>query len=98
MSSTDLPPQRTLLHCGRRKGRSGRTSDSCSRNYWGSSSSALGAVVRGFGRLPDSSADDHHPATAEAIIRWAAIATMTQRIARGTPATRPGPRHFTTAL
>jgi len=40
---------------------------------------------------------ERHPATAEAIIRWAAIATMTRRIARGTPATRSGPRHFTTA-
>jgi transposase len=40
---------------------------------------------------------ERHPATAEAIIRWAAIATMTRRIARGTPATRPGPRRFTTA-
>ena len=40
---------------------------------------------------------ERHPATAEAIIRWAAIATMTRRIARGTPATRPGPRHFTAA-
>ena len=29
---------------------------------------------------------ERHPATAEAIIRWAAIATMTRRIARGTPA------------
>ncbi len=40
---------------------------------------------------------ERHPATAEAIIRWAAIATMTRRIARGAPATRPGPRQFTTA-
>jgi transposase len=40
---------------------------------------------------------ERHPATAEAIIRWAAIATMTRRITRGTPATRPGPRQFTTA-
>jgi transposase len=39
---------------------------------------------------------ERHPATAEAVIRWAAIATMTRRIARGTPATRPGPRQFTT--
>ena len=35
---------------------------------------------------------ERHPATVEAIIRWAAINTMTRRIARGTPATRPGPR------
>ncbi|MFL6127126.1 transposase, partial [Actinophytocola sp.] len=39
---------------------------------------------------------ERHPATAEAIIRWAAIATMTRRITRGTPATRPGPRQFAT--
>lgn len=39
---------------------------------------------------------ERHPATAEAIIRWAAIATMTRRITRGQPATRPGPRQFTT--
>lgn len=37
---------------------------------------------------------ERHPATAEAIVRWAAIATMTRRIARGRPAVRPGPRHF----
>ena len=40
---------------------------------------------------------ERHPATAEAIIRWAAINTMTRRIARGTPATRSGPRQFTPA-
>ncbi|OLF04213.1 transposase, partial [Actinophytocola xanthii] len=39
---------------------------------------------------------ERHPATAEAIIRWAAITTMTRRIARTQPATRPGPRQFTT--
>lgn len=39
---------------------------------------------------------ERHPATAEAIIRWAAITTMTRRIAREAPATRPGPRQFTT--
>jgi transposase len=39
---------------------------------------------------------ERHPATAEAIIRWAAIATMTRRITRGHPATRPGPRQLTT--
>jgi transposase len=38
---------------------------------------------------------ERHPATAEAIIRWAAVNTMTRRLARGAPATRPGPRHFT---
>jgi transposase len=32
------------------------------------------------------------PATSEAMIRWAAINTMTRRLARGGPATRPGPR------
>jgi len=40
---------------------------------------------------------ERHPATAEAIIRWAAITTMTRRIARAKPATRPGPRQFTTS-
>jgi|tagenome__1003787_1003787.scaffolds.fasta_scaffold20309690_1 transposase len=39
---------------------------------------------------------ERHPATSEAIIRWAAITTMTRRIARAKPATRPGPRQFTT--
>jgi transposase len=39
---------------------------------------------------------ERHPATSEAIIRWAAITTMTRRIARKKPATRPGPRQFTT--
>lgn len=39
---------------------------------------------------------ERQPATSEAIVRWAAIATMTRRIARGKPATRPGPRQFTT--
>jgi hypothetical protein len=35
-------------------------------------------------------ARDHerHPATSEAMIRWAAINTITRRIARGGPATR----------
>lgn len=32
------------------------------------------------------------PAHAEAMIRWAAINTMTRRLARGRPATRMGPR------
>ncbi|PPK66246.1 transposase [Actinokineospora auranticolor] len=43
-------------------------------------------------------ARDHerHPATSEAIIRWAAITTMTRRIARGHAATRLGPRPLTT--
>jgi transposase len=40
---------------------------------------------------------ERHPATSEAIIRWAAITTMTRRIARGRPATRPGPRQFSNA-
>jgi transposase len=35
---------------------------------------------------------ERHPATSEAMIRWAAINTMTRRIARGHPATRPGRR------
>jgi transposase len=35
---------------------------------------------------------ERHPAHSEAMIRWAAINTMTRRIARGRPATRPGPR------
>jgi transposase len=35
---------------------------------------------------------ERHPATSEAMIRWAAINTMTRRLARGGPATRPGPR------
>lgn len=39
---------------------------------------------------------ERHPATSEAIIRWAAITTMTRRLARGKPATRPGPRQFAT--
>ncbi|PPK60684.1 transposase [Actinokineospora auranticolor] len=39
---------------------------------------------------------ERHPATAEAIIRWAAITTMTRRLTRGHAATRPGPRPLTT--
>jgi transposase len=35
---------------------------------------------------------ERDPATSEAMIRWAAINTMTRRIARGGYATRPGPR------
>lgn len=36
---------------------------------------------------------ERHPATSEAVIRWAAINLMTRRLARGgQPATRPGPR------
>jgi hypothetical protein len=35
---------------------------------------------------------ERHPATSEAMIRWAAIKLMTRRLARGgQPATRPGP-------
>ncbi|MFF7209206.1 transposase [Streptomyces sp. NPDC008238] len=41
---------------------------------------------------------EHHPAHAETMIRWAMIGVMTRRLARGRPATRPGPRplHRTT--
>ena len=35
---------------------------------------------------------ERNPAHSEAMIRWAAINTMTRRLARGRPATRPGPR------
>jgi transposase len=35
---------------------------------------------------------ERHPAHSEAMIRWAAINTMTCRLARGRPATRPGAR------
>jgi transposase len=35
---------------------------------------------------------ERHPTTSEAMIRWAAINTMTRRITRSQPATRPGPR------
>jgi transposase len=35
---------------------------------------------------------ERHPAISEAMIRWAAINTMVRRLARGGPATRPGPR------
>ncbi len=35
---------------------------------------------------------ERHPATSEALIRWAAIDQMTRRITRGHPATRSGPR------
>jgi transposase len=35
---------------------------------------------------------ERHPAHSEAMIRWAAINTMTRRLARGRPTTRPGPR------
>ncbi|WP_414636695.1 transposase [Actinophytocola sp.] len=41
--------------------------------------------------------DYERPITSEAIIRWAAITTMTGRIARRKPANRPGPLQFTTA-
>jgi transposase len=35
---------------------------------------------------------ERHPAVSEAIIRWAAINTMTRRLARGHPTRWPGPR------
>lgn len=35
---------------------------------------------------------ERDPAHSEAMIRWAAINTMTRRLARGRPSTRPGPR------
>ncbi|WP_327586814.1 transposase [Nonomuraea sp. NBC_00507] len=35
---------------------------------------------------------ERHSANSEAMIRWAAISTMARRLARGRPATRPGPR------
>lgn len=35
---------------------------------------------------------ERHPTTSEAMIRWAAITTMTRRLARGGYATRPGPQ------
>jgi transposase len=38
---------------------------------------------------------ERHPATSEAMIRWAAINTMTRRIARGGPATRQQCRQLT---
>ncbi|AHH95735.1 hypothetical protein KALB_2367 [Kutzneria albida DSM 43870] len=37
---------------------------------------------------------ERHPATSEALIRWASIATMTRRIARRALAARPGPHRF----
>ena len=40
---------------------------------------------------------ERDPAVSEAMIRWAAIATMTRRIARGGPATRQQRRTFTPA-
>ena len=39
---------------------------------------------------------ERDPALSEAMIRWAAINTMTRRIARGGPATRQQRRDFTT--
>ncbi len=39
---------------------------------------------------------ERHPATSEAMIRWAAINTMTRRLARGGPAVRQQKRVFTT--
>jgi transposase len=38
---------------------------------------------------------ERHRATSEAMIRWAAINTMTRRLARGGPATRQQRRIFT---
>lgn len=38
---------------------------------------------------------ERHPATAEALIRWAAIHQMVRRITRGRPAQRAGPRPLT---
>jgi len=35
---------------------------------------------------------ERHPEHSEVMIRWAAINTMTRRLARGRPATRPGPQ------
>jgi transposase len=37
---------------------------------------------------------ERHPATSEAVIRWAAINTITRRIARGGPAIRQQRRTF----
>jgi hypothetical protein len=39
---------------------------------------------------------ERDPAVSEAMIRWAAIATITRRIARGGPATRQQRRTFPT--
>lgn len=40
---------------------------------------------------------ERHRPTSEAMIRWAAINTMTRRLARGSPATRQQRRQFTPA-
>ena len=40
---------------------------------------------------------ERHPRTAEAMIRWAAINTITRRLARGRPASRQQRRTFPTA-
>ena len=40
---------------------------------------------------------ERDPKCSEAMIRWAAINTMTRRLARGVPASRPGPRPLTSA-
>ena len=40
---------------------------------------------------------ERDPKHSEAMIRWASIKTMTRRLARGHPATRPGPRRLTAA-
>jgi hypothetical protein len=48
--------------------------------------------VEALGRRRLARDYERHPATAEAMIRWAAINTMIHRLARGRPASRPGPR------
>lgn len=53
------------------------------------------AWLTGYRRLARD--DERDPAVSEAMIRWAAIATMTRRIARGGPATRQQRRTFTPA-
>jgi len=40
---------------------------------------------------------ERYPRYSEAVIRWAAINTMTRRLARGHPAARPGPRPLASA-
>lgn len=37
---------------------------------------------------------ERHPEHAETMIRWAMIGLMTRRLARGRPATRPGPKSY----
>jgi transposase len=59
------------------------------------------AVERTFAWLPAhrrlARDSERHPATSEAMIRWAAINTITRRIARGGPATRQHRRTFPAA-